>query len=104
MIPTCCLLDTGALDGDYISEELGQLIQDLDANACKDKRCKVMGAISGTSTIVNKKCDVMIVFVNETNNCNETIKICASIINTAFPIILGRKTIKKEGLASKLPS
>ena len=63
MIPVCCLLDTGSLDGDYISEVLGQLIQDLDANACKDKICKVMGAISGTSTIVNKKCDVMIDFI-----------------------------------------
>ena len=61
MIPTCCLLDAGALDGDYISEDLDQLIQDLDANACKDKRCKVMEAISGTRTITNTK-------INEQSN------------------------------------
>jgi len=103
-LPTFCLLDTGALGGNYISTEIGNLLEREDAFKCKSKRRRIEGAIKGTYEETTKECKVSIRFVNEVSKVNETIHFIAAIIHTNIPIIIGRKTIKREQLVNKLPS
>ena len=101
---TFCLLDTGALRGNYISTEIGSLLKREDAFKCKSKRRRIEGAIKGTYEETTKKCKVSIRFVNELSKVNETIQFIAEITHTNIPIIIGRKTIKREQLVNKWPS
>ena len=103
-IITFCLLDTGALGGNYISTEIGNLLEREDAFKCKSKRRRIEGAIKGTYEETTKECKVSIRFVNEVSKVNKTIHFIAAIIHTNIPIIIGRKTIKREQLVNKLPS
>jgi hypothetical protein len=103
-LPTFCLLDTGALGGNYISTEIRNLLERENAFKCKSKRRRIEGAIKGTYEETTKECEVSIRFVNELSKVNETIHFIAAIIHTDIPIIIGCRTIKREQLANKLPS
>jgi hypothetical protein len=102
---TCkVLLDTGALRGNYISEDVACWLegQGVQPNSCMSKVC---GAIGDTCVSVTRSFVFMLEFYNECNLINETFKIEASVLkDSQIELIVGRPTIITHNLSDKIHS
>ena len=103
-LKTHLLLDSGALHGDYISKKISTWIKQQECKQCKGIEGKVRSAIGKEVTNIDEYCEFDLMFVNEINKMNETIKIEASILDINYPIIIGRESIKKYKMVEKTPS
>ena len=97
------LLDTGSLDGDFIAEDvvvrynLKPVLSDTSYTVCSglDNRCMK------SSTILLLR----VTFLDESSNSYDTFDIKAHILKaTPVDLIIGRDSIKKFNLFSKVPS
>jgi hypothetical protein len=96
------LLDTGAIESNYISKEVEtELIKD----GAKRHKCKKL-VCSGFKTCTSclGSYNIFLKFFNEINKVDEIIPIECSVIDTDFDLIIGRKVIKEFSLINKLPS
>ena len=102
-LTTTMLVDSGALNGNYVNTELAE---EMKRNGIVPVRCnkKVCGAVNGACATVHEKYPLTLTFNNEVTNKKETIHTDATNINTTWPVIIGRPTIKRNNLTSKLPS
>ena len=100
---TFMLLDTGALDGSYVSSELASILKREGGVQFEPSETKVFGA-TGRFDMAHERCCLQLNFHNEMNKKQQVMQINALIINTKWPIIIGRIDIKKHALAAKLPS
>ena len=97
------LLDTGSLAGDFISEKTVKKFDFIPTQT--NSKLKVCSGLDNTCYNVNTKIDLRVTFHNELLNNNDTFDISAIILKeTPIDIIIGRDTIRKYKLFSKIPS
>ena len=96
-----CLVDTGAVDRNYVSRELGEKIKGMGA---QEHPCDIP-AICGCNNSMCIPCqgivDFDLKFLNELTMQTETISIRATIIDSSFDLIIGRKDIFRHDLMFK---
>jgi hypothetical protein len=52
----------------------------------------------------NQQFNILILFVNELTNQEESMLITASVLNTPYDLIIGFPTMRQHGLTTKFPS
>jgi hypothetical protein len=102
-LTTSMLIDSGALDGDYISKDIANKLRAAGVQPRGAKK-RVCSAFNDMCELSEGKFSLQINYVNEHTDKTETMHTTASCINTPWPIIIGRPTIKRNNLTSKLPS
>jgi hypothetical protein len=105
------LIDNGALQRNYISEEAMKRIRATEEGSDKACTCKVIKTNSLTCSGLNGFCKSSLgvltldwIFLNELTNEYEKHALEFAIIDTMYDIIIGKPTIKKLSLVFKLPS
>jgi len=95
------LIDTGALQANYVNVDTAKWLMD---NGAKPTRCKSV-VCSGLSNTKCSSClgkiNFSLEFFNESKNNFETIFIIANIVDIKEDIIIGRPTIIREKLLYK---
>jgi hypothetical protein len=90
------LLDTCALAGNFLSHKM---VDKLNASNYVYKlktACNVCNGLNNSCYPVNEMLDVILTFINESNNIQRSIPIsCFISRNAAVDVILGRATVKK---------
>jgi hypothetical protein len=96
-----CLVDTGALDTNYVSREVGAWIL---GEGGQPRKC-VVSKVCSCNHDVCVPClgivDLDFEFLNELTNQTEKIRLSSTIIDMDFDIIVGRKDIIRHGLILK---
>jgi len=100
-LTTSMLVDSGALDGDYINRDTADTLRAAGVKPSGAKK-RVCGALNDVCEISEGKFPLQVNFLNENTNKIETLHAHASCINTQWPIIIGRPTIKRNNLTSKI--
>ena len=96
-----CLVDTGALDRNYVSTEVGEMLIHLGA---KKRDCDVPFICSCSSSVCfacRGIVQIAFTFHNELTGCQETVDLEASIVDSDFDIIIGRVDIYRHDLIFK---
>jgi len=96
-------VDSGALDGDYINREIADKLQAGGVKPVGAKK-RVCSAFEEMCEITEGKFLLQVNFINEHTQKMEMVHTQAACINTKFPVIIGRPTIKRNNLTTKLPS
>jgi len=96
-----CLIDTGAVDRNYVSRELGDQLLRMGAHK---EPCDIP-SICGCNNSMCIPCqgiiDFDMSFLNELTNKHESISIRATILDSSFDLIIGRRDIFKHDLLFK---
>jgi hypothetical protein len=96
------LIDTGALHGNCISKELAKRLEFLGFER-QEQIARVCGATMNICTYTIGTClRLPLTFYNEQTNCNSTIDLNFSILETDFDLIIGRPDIIAHELLHKL--
>ena len=97
------LIDTGAVQGNYLSAERAQLLASQGAikHECSTMICSALKQACEKCLGLMK---INAFFCNELNQKIESMFLTCTIINTNYDLIVGRKAIKDYNLLSKLPS
>ena len=96
-----CLVDTGALDRNYVSKEIGK---ELVAKGAHLAKCDVNSICTCTSTVCLDCLGVVtftVHFHNEISKKDESFDLTATIIQSDFDLILGRVSIYEHDLLFK---
>ena len=88
------LLDTGALHGNYINEDVASIL--TKENKCKQTRRKIKGAFTSAEACSNLECDLCVKVINENTNEEQTMCFNAAVIDSNYEIIVGRNLIKER--------
>ena len=96
-----CLVDTGALDDNYVSEEIGEALKKSGAIATQCVKQKICSCSSNLCFDCLGVVQFKIKFHNELKNRSETISLKASIMVSDFDLIIGRRDIFKYDLIRK---
>ena len=96
-----CLVDTGALDDNYVSEEIGDELKKSGALATQCERQKVCSCSSNVCFDCLGVVHFSATFKNEITNIYETIALKATIIDSDFDLIIGRRDIFKYDIIRK---
>ena len=97
------LLDTGALHGNYISNDISAKIFKTCKENCRSVKRNIQGAMKGAQTCANLECSLCVDVINESNK-KQSICFNAANIDTHHEIIIGRETIKDNNLCHTFPS
>ena len=99
------LIDTGALHGDYISLEVEKIALELGFNSFNSD-VMVCTAISNDSQCTPAKSAFIlpVIFNDEQINQMSSFESTFTVIKTDYDMIIGRKSIKKYDLTSKMHS
>ena len=97
------LVDTGALNANYISEDIANEFWKLGVKPI-DSCVKICSAFSGQCTNAHKKLALFLTITNEVEEKFETIPLEFTVINTTYDVIIGRPTIVAHDLVNKLQS
>lgn len=99
------LLDTGALQGNYLSEELAAWLIDQGAVPVHNGAVSIQLAIRNCSTTSTCSLVFNVTFINESNGLPETIfDLKARILDSEHDLIIGRPVIRLHSLCDKIPS
>jgi hypothetical protein len=97
------LLDTGALTGDYISDEIAEYLS-LHSQYFTPCNVNILSVFKDTCSNCTFQTNCNLTFKNELTHENELLSINAKVINSVFDVIIGRGTITQYGLLDKLRS
>jgi hypothetical protein len=104
-LTVACLFDTGALQDNYVSRELAAWLQQNKAGEISvDDSCHDIN-LAGTDLFVTSAGSVVfdVSFYNEVSREIETISsLKATILDSKYPLIIGRPLIRKHKLARKV--
>ena len=89
------LLDTGALQGNYVSEEIARQLEALGANSCTCMKNVCTALKNGKCQISNKIYSFTLKFFNELTNEKININIKAVKLNMVHDLIIGIPTIRE---------
>jgi uncharacterized protein YaiI (UPF0178 family) len=93
------LIDTGALQANYVSERIANELGIIPDGP-------VLVVSSGMNNVGSLKskgnCSVIVIYYNELSNCYEPIEIQATILDIPFDLIIGKPTIKQFKLLQKV--
>ena len=106
-LTVACFFDSGALQGNFVNKELAQWLGENGAAKFKDVSESGTINLGGTGISVVSFGSVVfnVTFLNEITLKNETIFNCeATILDSAFPLIVGRPAIRRHKLARKVIS
>ena len=99
------LLDTGALQGNYLSEELAAWLIDQGAVPVHNGAISIQLAVKNSSTTSTCSLVFNVTFINESNGLPETIfDLKARILDSEHDLIIGRPVIRLHSLCDKIPS
>lgn len=99
------LLDTGALQGNYLSEELAAWLIDQGAVPVHNGAVSIQLAVKNSSTTSTCSLVFNVTFINESNGLPETIfGLKARILDSQHDLIIGRPVIRLHSLCDKIPS
>jgi len=101
-LESTCLIDTGAIDRNYVSRTIANL---LVAAGGRLKPCEVDQVCSCNSSVCMSCLGVVsfnMTFLNELTNAEETISLDATVVESDFDIIVGRPSIFKHSLLPKV--
>ena len=100
-------VDSGAVDDDYISLRITKQLQAKGAQIDTNVACVVCAGLElggQECTDCKGKIELDVNFINENTNANEIFHIHPKIIKTPHDLIIGRITMRKMNLTTKLPS
>jgi hypothetical protein len=107
MVPCELILNDATLMtsmlADYINRDTADKLRAAGVKPI-GPQTRVCSALNDMCEISEGKYPLQLNFINERTNSMEIIHTKASCINTEFPIIIGRPTIKRNNLTAKLPS
>ena len=95
------LIDSGALDGNYVSEHLASQLRAAGL-ITQRRQGRVCGAIGGLCSDINDLFHLTLTFKNLNTNVDENINISASVLKMKWPSVIGLPTIREENLVEKL--
>jgi len=99
------LLDTGALQGNYLSEELAAWLIDQGAVPVHNGAISIQLAVRNSTTTSTCSLVFNVTFLNESNGLPETIfGLKARILDSEHDLIIGRPVIRLHSLCDKIPS
>ena len=99
------LLDTGAMQGNYISEEIAEWlrVKEAQSQSCSTEVCSAFRGVNCYKS--NKFYNFHLAFLSEhTSKHNRIFDISAITINTSYDVIVGVPTIRKYNLLNMLVS
>lgn len=106
-LTVACLFDSGALQGNYVNQELAAWIQENGAGRIRaEGSCQAVN-LAGTGLSVPSKGNIRfsVKFLNEVSKQFETLSpIDATILDSKYPLIIGRPLIRKFKIARKILS
>ena len=97
-----CLVDTGALDRNYVSREVAELLAQAGG---KMKECDVEQICSCNQSVCMACLGIVsfdFTFYNELTKHNETLGLEATVIDMDFDVIIGRRDIYKHDVILKV--
>ena len=99
------LLDTGALDGNYINIKASKHLKSRGINLAPSQ-VLVCTAVKNSQQCAPASNEVIlnVEYKNELDNKNESLNETFTVIDSQHEMIIGRPTIRKYGLANKMPS
>ena len=99
------LLDTGALDGNYISSRILEYLDKNEIIIQKERHVTLCGAFNNSCKHhIVKDYLINLKFKNELTNKLEILELSVTESDIAFDLIIGRQAIKQKNLAQKIPS
>ena len=99
------LLDTGALDGNYISSRILEYLDKNEIIIQKERHVTLCGAFNNScKNHIVKDYLINLKFKNELTNKLEILELLVTESDIAFDLIIGRQAIKQKKLAQKIPS
>ncbi len=97
-----CLLDSGSLAGDFISQEI---IEDFSLNSfvkLDTSNKKICSGLDNSCSISLGSLTASVMFINEVNNKSEILTLILKVLkNSPIDLIIGRESIKQYNLVSK---
>jgi hypothetical protein len=103
-IDTRFLLDSGALNGNYVSEETAALLRAAGVKEDPSEGKRVCVAIGDICRPSGSVFTFPVEFFNESTKAKETLQIKASVFPCEWPIMIGLPTIRTHSLIRKLMS
>jgi hypothetical protein len=98
-IPIMSLIDTGAIQANYLSEEVAKR---LKVNP-KGQETIVSSGMNRVGSLKSKgSCDVTLSYFNELSKSTETIDIVTNILDILFDLIIGKPTLKEHKILQKV--
>ena len=99
------LLDTGALQGNYLSEDLAAWLVDQGAVRVHNGAISIQLAVKNSTTTSSCSLVFNVTFLNEISGLPETIlNLKARILDSQHDLIIGRPVIRLHNLCDKIPS
>ncbi len=97
-----CLLDSGSLAGDFISQEI---IQDFSLNSfvkLDTSNKKICSGLDNSCSLSLGSLTASVMFINELNNKPKILILILKVLkNSPIDLIIGRESIKRFNLVSK---
>lgn len=99
------LLDTGALQGNYLSKDLAAWLIDQGAVPVHNGEVSIQLAVKDNTTTSSCSLAFNVTFINEKSGLHETIfDLNARILDSHHDLIIGRPVIRLHNLCDKIPS
>lgn len=99
------LLDTGALQGNYLSQDLATWLIDQGAVPVHNGAVSIQLAVKDNTTTSSCSLAFNVTFLNELSGLHETIlNLKARILDSHHDLIIGRPVIRLHSLCDKIPS
>lgn len=98
------LVDTGALDGNYVSQPIAAMLKKLGvvSERCNANVCSAL--TGGKCCAINEIFNLRIIIRHEHTFEEHSFSISAKVINIDYDLIIGRNTIREIGLVDLAPS
>jgi hypothetical protein len=104
VIDTRFFLDSGAVSGNYVSEDIAKRLREAGAKEYPQEGKRVCMAIGSVCRPCGNVFEFPLRFFNESINDHESIDIKASVFDTQWPIMIGLPSIRTHRLTQKLMS
>jgi hypothetical protein len=103
LLPITCLIDTGALQANYISREVAESLKAYGLQFCKCNSVVCL-AIHNKCSNVKEEVNFKLKFLNELTFQYDIIQITAKLVNNLnYDVIIGLPTIRQYNLLAKFP-
>jgi hypothetical protein len=103
LLPITCLIDTGALQANYISREVAESLKAYGLQFCKCNSVVCL-AIHNKCSNVKEEVNFKLKFLNELTFQYDIIQVTAKLVNNLnYDVIIGLPTIRQYNLLTKFP-